>query len=255
MGYELHSMTGTKTDKVKREIDKAIVVFGATENHGPHLPYCTDYASAYEIGRRVCEQVKGTVLLPAMNYGMSLHHMDFYLTISLRPEVLAEVAKDIFRSLITHGIKRILVIIGHDGNIAPIEIASREIKREHDEVVIAVFEAWWYTAGRHLPEGFFEVWDGLGHAGEGETSLMMALFPELVDFKAAKKAPTIVPNVPNTDVRVMWKFRELTNTGADGAPSKGTAEKGKKMIDLFVDYLVSFLNKMDKIDWDYAIKE
>jgi creatinine amidohydrolase/Fe(II)-dependent formamide hydrolase-like protein len=73
MGYELHSMTGTKAYEARRKIDKATVVFGAAVNHGPRLPYCTDYVSAYKIGRRVCERVKGTVLLPAMNSGMSLH--------------------------------------------------------------------------------------------------------------------------------------------------------------------------------------
>ena len=66
---------------------------------------------------------------------------------------------------------------GHDGNIAPIEIASRKIKEVYPEVQIASLTQWWVAAGNLLPKDTFEVWGGLGHAGEGEKSIAYHLVP------------------------------------------------------------------------------
>lgn len=248
----LSEMTGKKVDQVASEIDKAIVVFGATENHGPHLPYGTDFMAPYELALRILQKVKGAIVIPAMPYGMSMHHSDFLFTISLRPETLTEVAKDIFNGLVKHKIKKIIVINGHDGNIAPIEIAARHVKEETGANIV-VLEAWWSTAGRLLPEGTFEVYDGLGHAGEAETSLMLALFPELVDEDESKKLRAMLPNLPD-DPRIFWRFSELSKVGYTGDPSTGTLEKGLKTVSVLVDCLAEFINDMDQKNWKYGLK-
>lgn len=78
-----------------------------------------------------------------------------------------------------------------------IELAARSIKVAHPEVKIASLDAWWIVAGKLLPKDTFEVWDGLGHGGEGETSLALSLFPELVNIDVASG---VVPSLPRTSI-------------------------------------------------------
>lgn len=136
---------------------------------------------------------------------------------------------------------------GHDGNIAPIEVASRAVKLLYPDVRIASLDAWWVAAGNLLPADTFEVWNGLGHAGEGETSIGLHLFGEWVEMEYARG---VVPNLP-PHVEIKWNFAELTDCGATGDPTKATAEKGKKMEDVLVKAVVDFIKDMDKRDWDY----
>jgi creatinine amidohydrolase len=81
--------------------------------------------------------------LPPVAVGYSQHYSHFPFTLSLRAETLVEVLKDILSSIIKNGITRIFIMNGHDGNIAPIEIASRAIKMLYPEVKIASLDAWW----------------------------------------------------------------------------------------------------------------
>ena len=231
------------------KFDKAILAVGATEYHGDHLPYGTDTIVARRLAEEVAKRINGLLVLPPIPYGMSLHYAKFPIAITLTSETLTKVLKDVFASLLKHGIKKLLIINGHDGNIAPIEVATREFKVEHPEMNLCVLEAWWITAGELLPEETFEVWDGLGHAGEGETSIMLAMNPELVDMKHAKG---VVPELPS-HVQIKWTFEELTPYGATGDPSKATRQKGEKMMKALIDYVVSFIKEMDEKSWKYGI--
>lgn len=136
---------------------------------------------------------------------------------------------------------------GHDGNIAPIEIASRKIKEKYPEAQIAALTQWWVAAGNLLPKDTFEVWDGLGHAGEGETSIAYYLFP---DWCEPEYTTCVVPNLPS-EVEIKWDFSELTDTAQTGDATKGTAEKGKKMNDVIVEHVVKTLKELDATDWKY----
>ena len=245
----LECMTGNTYSKAK--FDKAILAVGSTENHGGHLPFGTDTLVSYEIAKEVASRIKGLLVLPALPYGMSDHYSSFPIAISLRSETLVEMLKDVLTSLWKHSLRRVIIVNGHDGNIAPIETAAREFKVSHPQIKIAVLEAWWITAGKLLPKGTFEVWDGLGHAGEGETSMILALKPELVDMEHARG---VVPALPE-EVSLKWTFDELTSYGATGDPTKATREKGKKMKQVLVNYLVDFVKKMDEADWKYGVKK
>jgi creatinine amidohydrolase len=233
------------------KFDKAILAVGATEYHGDHLPFGTDTIVARRLAEEIAKRINGLLLLPPIPYGMSLHYAKFPIAITLTSETLTKVLKDVFASLLKHGIRKLLIINGHDGNIAPIEVATREFKVEHPEMNLCVLETWWITAEELLPKGTFEVWDGLGHAGEGETSIMLAMNPELVDMKHAKG---VVPELPS-HVQIKWTFEELTPYGATGDPSKATREKGEKMMKALIDHVVSFIKEMDEKGWKYSILE
>ena len=229
-------------------VDKALLAIGSTESHGEHLPFGCDTFVAYDIALEVARRLERTVVVPPLWYGMSLHYSHKPMCISLTSDTLTQVLREAMESLVRWGIKKIMVINGHDGNIASIEIAARDMKLKCPDMGLAVLDAWWVTAGNLLPKDTFEVWDGLGHGGEGETSIALAIFPELVDMPRAKgMIPVMDPNV-----KLIWNFQELTDHGASGAPEKGTAEKGRKMKQVLVDYLVDFVNRMDCQGWKYA---
>lgn len=238
----------TYTDFKEGGFDKAILAVGSAENHGFHLPFGTDALVAQAIAQEVAQRVNGMLVLPPVTYGVSEHYGHFPFTLTLRPEILIEVLKDVFRSSIRQGIQRIIIINGHDGNIAPIEIAARSVKVEYPQAFLASLDAWWVTAGELLPQGTFEVWGGLGHAGEGETSIVLHLFPELCRMENARG---VIPDLPS-ELTIKWKFDELTPYGATGDPTRGTPEKGKKMFEVLVDWVVRFVQEMEKRSWRYG---
>jgi creatinine amidohydrolase len=230
----------------ERGYDKAVLAVGSTEYHGDHLPYGTDTLVAEHLAREVSERVEGLLMLPTIPIGMSVHYSSFPIAITLSTETLMHVLTEVFESLTKHGVMRLLIVNGHDGNIPAIDAASREYRTLHPEFKIAVLEAWWVAAGELVPPGTFEVWGGLGHAGEGETSMMLRVDPGLVDMDRARG---VVPDL-QPHVEVKWTFDELTPYGATGDPTKATREKGKLMNDALVSLLVDFVAEMDEKDWE-----
>jgi creatinine amidohydrolase len=234
-----------------KPFEKVILPLGSLENHGWHLPFGTDALTAYLIALDIAARLPKTVVLPPVNYGMSEHYKSFSFCVSLQYETEIAIIRDILESVYREGIRKVFIMNGHDGNIAPIEMAARTAKVAHSDFKIVSLDAWWQMVGDVLPPDFFEVWKGLGHGGEGETSICLALFPELCD---PSKAKGVVPHLPPY-VDIKWTFNELTNAGASGDPTKGTLEKGKKMREVLVDTVVGILTDLDKNDWDYRSPE
>lgn len=137
-------------DLEERGIDTAILPIGATEFHGNHLPFSTDTIMAEGLALRLAAELETAVVLPPLDYGMSLHLMAWPWTISLRPETLTGVVIDIAESLLGHGITRLLVVSTHDGNPGPVENAARELNDRHG-IVVALFRG--VAGAREAPPG------------------------------------------------------------------------------------------------------
>jgi creatinine amidohydrolase len=226
-----------------------VLIFGACENHGDHMPFGSDFIMPFELAKRVAARYdKKMVIFPPVPYGVSSHHKDFFMTVSFEPDTMMKVICDILQSLVNNNIRRILIINGHDGNIAPIELASRVIKERDPRVIISCLESWWSLVGS-IDKELFDVWDGLGHGGEAETSAMLALRPDLVNMTLAPR--DVIPKLPD-NVRIYWKFTELTDTGATGAPRKASKAKGDRIISILENVLLTFLLEMEKNQWRYG---
>ena len=215
-------------------VDKAVLVTGATENHGAHLPYGSDTLTPWAIAQAVAQRVEGLILLPPVPYGMSAAHYGFPLTISLRPETLVEVYVDIFESLAKSQINRIIVINGHDGNIPSLRQAAVRMRMLYPQVHIESFELW----GVRLEE-VFGLGQGAGHAGEIETSVLLHLFPDLVDMTQAEGGPLDAEPLVWTN---RWMI-DRTGSGATGEPHKADPVKGQAAIQRAVDFLVNWIEK------------
>jgi creatinine amidohydrolase len=245
----IEEMNAVEVRKTVNEKTIAILVFGACENHGDHMPFGSDFIFPTEIAKRLATKVNNVIVLPAIPYGVSLHHDQFQMTMSINPETLVGIISDLLSSLIQNKIRRVLIINGHDGNIGPIEVAARSIKNKHPEMTIACLESWWILVGQ-LKKDLFEVWSGLGHGGEAETSAILAVRPDLVNMESAPKE--VIPKLPE-NIRIFWKFDELTSTGATGAPQKASIEKGNEILQMLQDLLLSFIKEMELSDWKYGL--
>ncbi len=243
-------------NQVKYKINQKTIVFivlGACENHGNHMPFGADFIFPMNLIQIIIEDLlkinNNIIVLPAVPYGVSSHHSNFQMTISLDPNTMILILENIMQSLVKNGVNKIIILNGHDGNISPIEIALRKIKNDYPEVTLACLESWWVTAGQK-DKTLFKTWDGLGHGGEAETSCMLYVRPDLVDINNISNP--IIPNLPRDDIRLYWNFNELTDTGYTGDPTSASSQKGEKVIKILKNIIIEFLIAMEKSEWKYG---
>lgn len=248
-----HELLKLTANQVKNgNYDKAILAIGSCEAHGKHLAEGTDTIVSYKLSCMVADKVDGLLVLPPVTVGYSAHYDTFPFTISLGYDTITQVIYDIIESVLRNGVNKIFLMNGHDGNIAPLEIASRKIKEKYPQARIAALPAWWVTAGDLLPKGTFEVWNGLGHAGEGESSIAYYMYPEWCEKELAQ---CVIPDRLPKYVEMKWDFAELTNTAQTGDATKATPEKGEKMTKVLVDAVVEAIKDLDSRNWDYTSTE
>ena len=236
------------------QIDSAITVFGSCESHGPHLPLGPDLFVPEAVAKRAAQRLSRTIVVPGVPFGTSAHYNGTPMAINIRFETVIAIAEDMFESLIQYGIKHIFVFNGHDGNIPSLDIAQRNVKARHKDVVFAFLPAWWSVVGSRLGDNFFREWSGLGHGGEGESSITAAVRPDLCDLsKAVRQMPE--DSIRHGDnIQIMWDITEVSVTGATGDPTYASIEKGKKMLDALTDLVVESIEALEKTNWNYDLR-
>ncbi len=207
----------------------AILPLGATEQHGPHLPQNTDTILAGEVCRRVAEQSIG-YLLPPIPITYSWVWRNFPGSPWLRTETFVGLVKDIIRSLERGGVRAMLILTGHGANQAPLKYAVRELA---DESKVAILHGAPYDLAEITTEMESRFWLGAYelHAEELETSLMLAVRPDLVRMD---RAVSDYPPVPADYGRTVTSMGDLARTGVFGDATRATAEKGARWLEQIV---------------------
>ncbi|MFQ6075109.1 MAG: creatininase family protein [Candidatus Bathyarchaeia archaeon] len=251
--FELEGMTWEEAGEALRETDYVVVPIGSNEQHALHLSLQTDIAMAYEVAKRVVERSKPDlkiVIAPKVPYGVSEHHMHFPGTISLKHETLLAVVSDVCESLKRHGVKNIVLMNGHGGNRAILDVAATKLQRELDVNILVV--NWWTLASDITKrEVKSERW---GHSCEVETSMAMHLIPETVRVERTRK-PTVRPR--HIDLKPLGYeerfspspvryWEDLTDTGALGDPAQASEDFGARLVDTIVERLVYSLKSFKK---------
>ena len=136
--YYLGELTWPDVKDFLTEHDVAIVPVGSCEQHGPHLPIDTDAYDAFWLSLKASEKAQCAIVALPLNYGVSLHHMDFPGTVTLSPHTLEQVAYEVVYSLTKHGFKKILFENGHGGNTPALEAAVQRIKADTNAFVVIV---------------------------------------------------------------------------------------------------------------------
>ena len=229
-------------DLQERGIDTAILPIGATEFHGNHLPYSTDTIMAEGLSLRLAAELETAVVLPPLDYGMSLHLIAWPWTISLRPETLHAVVIDIAESLLAHGLSKLLVVSTHDGNPAPVENAAREINDRHGMAIALV--RGWQGAARTMLAGTWDIDED--HGGQSEMSVVLYLAPDLARQDEAIDVPNQRMDHP---VRVFGSFDRVVPHGYSGSPSRGTAAEGESILDALAASFGPFLRQLHDEGW------
>lgn len=223
--------------------DKAILPVGATEYHGPHLPYGTDTIGAEVLAEAIARDLGKTLVLPALSYGVSHHHMAWPWTMSIRPDTMIAVIQDIAESLIHHGIQKLVIVTAHDGNPGPAEAAARVLSQEH-EMTVAIFGGWQGKARAALAPD----WDiDQDHAGQSELSLVLYAAPETA-------RPDLATNQPNQfmdhPLDVIGGFDGTVPKGYSGNATGATAEEGEAIVKAISAIVVPFLRRLDDNGWE-----
>jgi creatinine amidohydrolase len=222
-----------------------ILPLAALEQHGPHLPVATDWLLMEHIARGVAEALPGAFLLPTLPFGTSLAQAGTAGTVGLAWPTLLHVITDVVRSLHAQGIDRVAVLnnlgevsgttVQPRGNFIA-KTAVRQLNYAHPDL-----QALWLqpltVAAAELRTIFESASDDV-HAGEVETSLVLAIRPELVKGRGADHVPQLGRQFLD------WApFANLAPGGVWGRPSLASAEKGQRALDAAVRASVSYINE------------
>ncbi len=206
-----------------------LVPVGATEQHGPHLPVGTDTL----IAQAICDEASartGALVLPAMPVGVSYGHgTELPGTLSLSPDLLAEVIRQYALWAAMSGVRRLLFVNAHLGNTSTIGIATDVLRLHHPELRVGTVD-WWACDARVTAEATADGADI--HANRAETSLVMAVAPELVHADR-------IADADDEDRTHGLVFRytapALSKNGVTGRPSEATPELGCALLARIAD--------------------
>jgi creatinine amidohydrolase/Fe(II)-dependent formamide hydrolase-like protein len=248
----LGELTWPEAKRRFEEVDVALLPVGSVEQHGSHLPLDTDAFDAQYLALKVAERCKDPrpLVLPLIPYGVSYHHEDFSGTLSISPETLSQLVYEIGMGAARHGVTKLIIINGHGGNSPALNFAAQMINRDaHIFTCVDTGE----TSDPDI-DALAETPNDV-HAGEIETSTTLAVRPELVKLKAARKfIPQFSSRYLNfTSKRgVDWYARvaKISPSGVLGDPTSATAEKGKRIWDLMIKHLVELVEDIKSLSLD-----
>jgi creatinine amidohydrolase len=217
--------------------DAAILPVGATEQHGPHLGCGTDFVLADKLCAAV-GRATSVPVLPVCPYGCSQGHSRRWPgTIALKPATLIALVEEIGRWAYYSGTRRLFIVNTHVTNAAPLRCALEILRAEHDDMMVVVINSG--TLSERVRK--FHCADGADwHANDAETSLLLALAPELV-------RRDILPDADDPDRTEGLVFAHPVNrtskNGVTGTPSAASADKGALWFSWMVDDLSALIRR------------
>jgi creatinine amidohydrolase len=216
-----------------------VLSLGATEQHGPYLPTGTDIMVSSHVAELAATRAveRGSVpiiLAPPLAFGISDHHRDYGGTLSVGSHTMLAVLEDLIESLESQGGRRLLMVNGHGGNRG-IARAAASAADARESITIAAVDYWDVDADASP-----------GHAGSIETSLLLAIAPELVKtpIPTRERVPEI-PSIGRASYHGSWLWRSID--GYTDEPSVATAEDGHRLIDTFADGLADMMVAFGKL--------
>lgn len=217
-----------------------LIPFGATEEHGPHLPLSTDTLHAAEVGRKLAAR-RPIFIAPPIPYGVCRSTSCHPGTLSIRGETLKALAFDIVSSLYGQGLRHFVLLTGHAGGThlsALIDVGEELLCRFADCRIAVLTE---YMLASKEGRGLIET-EGDSHAGEIETSRILHSHPQLVKGTAAREFPDFPAGILVRNKRRCWPG------GVWGDPAKASAEKGARLEKLVVAALERLIDQLETME-------
>ena len=249
-------MTWQEVDALSRTT-VVVIPFGAMEQHGRHLPLETDARIGQEIAARLdVACCKRLLVLPVQWLGLSTHHMDFAGTISATVDTYLALAADIVGSIAHAGFQKILVLNSHGGNVSALDVVLTKLRTSFAGTRI-VLVTYWNAAADQLRGLRESAEGGMGHACELETSLMLAIKPDVVhkgslepDGRWSTSRFLAKDMLVGGSANVSRAFADITAYGGVGDPRTASAEKGEQFFDVIIGRLRQLVDELasGKID-------
>lgn len=247
-----HDLATTDFARIDPQRTIAVLPLSAIEQHGPHLPLCTDAAINEGILRSALPRLPkdaSVLVLPALTIGDSLEHTAFPGTLNADMTALLGLWLSVGRGVARAGVRKLVLFNSHGGQKALVDQAALRLRVEHGMLVVRA-----HSFGLGMPPGLFDA-DELAHGihgGEVETSLMLHLRPELVrrealaDFdslgrRLAERGGLLGAEKP---VGLGWMTQDLNPAGACGNAAAATAEKGAVLLEYLAGRLVTLLGEV-----------
>ncbi|MEM7531551.1 MAG: creatininase family protein [Chloroflexota bacterium] len=251
--HYLAHMTSPEIAALDKQSGIVVLPIGAIEQHGPHLPLITDTMLATHALDATLAQLPEDVrvwTLPPQSYGKSNEHINYAGTITLSAETLIAVLHDIAASVARAGFRRLAFLNGHGGNMPLLNMVARDIRVATGLMTFCIHGLQYGKPSFGMSKR--ELTYGL-HGGETETSLMLAMAPELVKMELA---PTSYPDFPETDtglfffgnVSAAWLADDWSETGIYGDATLGSAEKGHALLEASVRNLTRILTVLSTFE-------
>ena len=251
----LANLSWPEVREIREQVEMVLIPIGSNEQHGPNLAVSMDIAASYEFCRRASELLYPRLLVaPPVPWGVSFHHMNFPGTISLSTDTFIQVLVEVVQSLAAHGFERFMIVNGHGGNIAAMNVATVRIREQIDPAFIGA-ASYFSFADKGLDEkhGMTGI---TGHACEMETSVAKALIPQVVktDALAAGEMTDLTYELRKTlqryQVTVPYRFDEYTRNGALGDARRSTVEYGNDIVESGLRNFVAFVDEI--VAWSPA---
>ena len=246
----------------------AVLPLAATEQHGPHLPLSvdTDIVNAVIAQSVSVLQIQAPSLpvyfLPTQAVGLSPEHAAFAGTLTLKPETLIRLWTDIAESVKAAGIHKLVLFNAHGGHVGAMDVVARDLRARLGMLVYSVN---WYqlplldAEGRDLNALFSDHEHRFGvHAGDVETSVMLALKPHAVrmdkaqNFKStSEQRAAKFPILGNgKSAKLAWQMQDYNAMGAAGDAAAANVEKGQAMLAAAGQSLAQLFMEIDQLPPD-----
>jgi len=220
-----------------------ILPVGSTEEHGKHLPLCTDSLQPENVAIEVARKA-GCLVAPPVRYGVCSGTQYFPGTISVDFNSLCSIVRDILDELVRQGFKRLIVLSGHAGSLhmAALRLAAHEVFDKYAEeskhralriVVLSDYDFAYELRGKQFDERD-------GHGGEIETSRILAIRPDLVKGRTEKN----FSEMPKFEIVVNPK--DYWPNGIQGDPSKASVKKGRIANKYIIGKMLALVKELSK---------
>lgn len=213
-----------------------IIPVASLEQHGPHLPVEVDTILGETVAARTAEKVlsrgQPVLVLPVIWTGLSEHHMSFGGTITLDNPAFFAVVEGVVRSVLRHGFRRIVLLNAHGGNENALRTLVDDLTPRLGVPIVQF--TYWYAAAVPIAK-ILETQGGLSHACEAETSMMMAVHPDLVAIDriplAKSNTTPDLADIAGGGVHMWRSVGSRSASGVLGNPEAATAAKGEALFD------------------------
>ncbi len=256
-------LSETDFHALDRQSALVLLPFGATEQHGPHLPVGTDCLLVEEVLRRVKPRIDDleVIVLPALWCSKSGEHAAFAGSLYLQAETLMAMVHDIAAGIARSGFRRLVMMNWHGGNTDLLGALVRDIRIRHRLLTFIIDVVYIFMGPAYGEGGVVKNVDI--HAGRYETGMMLAAYPTLVkpgpydgigsDLNRGRLAASfaghkwIIPE--GGPIRLGWEVTDLTADGVVGNPAGANAEEGERDLNAMVERVAEMLREIARFEF------